>query len=415
MKFKDFHINIKIRMLTDFVSGFLGSMVFPFMTIYLVKHYDAKVAGGLLLINVVIGIIISFFGGYLADQYGRKRILLFSETLRVFAFVIMALSNSPWFESASITFLMMTVNTVCWGLSGPANSAMLIDISKPAQRKLIYTISYWGDNLAIAVGGIFGAFLFKDYLFELFVSLSFATMLIVLIIFFFIQESYLPEKADKSVSHVFKLLKTYREVFRDRLFILFVLAGILLLSIELQLSNYIAVRLSEDISVQQVLFWEIDGVRMLGILRTENTILVVLLSFLILRLSKKIKDQYLLFSGALLFTIGYSMISYVSHLWALLFFMMIATIGEVIRVPVEQSYIAAMPPKHARSSYMAVSGLTFHLAMLISTLTLILSEFVPPMMISMIIALTGCIAILIFAMIFNKLQDRMRKNGVAVD
>ena len=188
----------------------------------------------------------------------------------------------------------------------------------------------------------------------------------------------------------------------------FVLAGVLLLSIEFQLTNYIAVRLSEHMPAQQFLHWQIEGIHMLGFLRTENTILVVLLSFIVLRFSKKMNDRLLLFGGMLLFVTGYSLISYVSHVWALLFFMVIATIGEVTRVPVEQSYIAAMPPKHAKASYMAVTGLTFHVALMISALTLTISEFLPALAISSIIALTGLIAIAIVAIIFNQLHERVK-------
>ena len=192
MRFRDFHKNIKIRLIENFISRFIGSMIFPFMSIYLAVHFGAKVAGLLLLINVFIGIGINFLGGYFADQFGRKKVMLFAETLRFLAFLTMMICNSPWFESAAITFAMMTVNSICWGLAGPANQAMLIDVSTPPQRKLMYSISYWANNLSIAVGGILGAFLFKDYLFELFLSLSIAAAVTAFLVAFFIDESHNP-------------------------------------------------------------------------------------------------------------------------------------------------------------------------------------------------------------------------------
>ncbi len=276
MRFRDFHKNIKIRLIENFISRFIGSMIFPFMSIYLAVHFGAKVAGLLLLINVFIGIGINFLGGYFADQFGRKKVMLFAETLRFLAFLTMMICNSPWFESAAITFAMMTVNSICWGLAGPANQAMLIDVSTPPQRKLMYSISYWANNLSIAVGGILGAFLFKDYLFELFLSLSIAAAVTAFLVAFFIDESHKPVVEElRPAEHVMQLLSTYKRVFQDRLFVLFTIAGVLILSMEFQLTNYIGIRLSEEMPTQQFLFWKFDGVQTMGFLRSENTIMVV--------------------------------------------------------------------------------------------------------------------------------------------
>ncbi|MGM0865407.1 MAG: hypothetical protein ACQEWF_12095 [Bacillota bacterium] len=90
--------------------------------------------------------------------------MMWAETLRFFAFVAMMFSNSPWFSSPLITFFMMTVNSLCWGLASPANQAMLIDVSTREQRKMIYSITYWSNNIFIAIDGMAGAFLFKGFI-----------------------------------------------------------------------------------------------------------------------------------------------------------------------------------------------------------------------------------------------------------
>ncbi|WP_254391733.1 hypothetical protein [Terribacillus sp. DMT04] len=75
MRFRDFHPNIKIRLIESFVSSLIGSMVMPFMTIYLAMHFGAKVAGILLLVNVFLGIGMSLLGGYFSDVFGRRKIM----------------------------------------------------------------------------------------------------------------------------------------------------------------------------------------------------------------------------------------------------------------------------------------------------------------------------------------------------
>lgn len=408
MRFRDFHKNIKIRIVEAFMSSFVGAMIFPFMAIYLASHFGAKMTGMLLLVNVFVGIGINFIGGYFSDQFGRKKVMMTAEVLRFLAFFTMMLSNSPWLESAFITFLMMTVNSICWGLAGPANQAMLIDVSTPEQRKLMYSITYWAKNLSIAFGGILGAFLFKDYLFQLLMGLTSVSLLIVFLVVFFIEESYTPSKTVtlKAGEHVKKLLTNYRQVMQDRLFVLFVIGGVLVLSMEFQLTNYIGIRLSEEMPAQPFLFWEVDGINMIGFLRTENTILVAMMLLFSTKVIDKFKDQNVLVLSCFIFTIGYGVIAYSNNIWILFFMMIILTIGEVMRVPVEQSYMASIPPEDARSQYMAFNGLKFNLSMLIASLTVSISAFLPSAVMAVIITGIGLTGTLIYLSIVSGLEER---------
>ncbi|MCT2537695.1 MFS transporter [Aquibacillus koreensis] len=408
MRFRDFHKNIKIRIIESFISRFVGSMIFPFMAIYLAYHFGAKVAGLLLMFNVLVGIGVNFIGGYFADQFGRRKVMLFAEILRLLAFVTMMICNSPWFLSPTVTFLMMTVNSICWALAGPANQAMLIDVSTPDQRKLMYSIMYWANNLSIAIGGIIGAFLYQDYLFELFIVLSLVAGVIVFLVAFFIQESYVLEKNEKykASQHVVRIFTSYQKVLQDRLFVLFVIAGVFVMSMEFQLTNYIGIRLSDEMPMQTFLAWEIDGVKMMGILRSENTILVALIALFVTKVSGRFKDRSMLVTSCFLFTMGYAIISYSNNIWLLLLVMVILTIGEVFRVPVEQAYMAAIPPDDARSAYMAFNGLKFNLGMLIASITVTLSSYLSTLLMTIIITSIGLIGTWIYFVITPDLDKR---------
>lgn len=411
MRFRDFHKNIKIRIIETFMSRFIGSMIFPFMSIYLAVHFGAKVAGLLLLINVFVGIGINFLGGYFADQFGRKKIMLFAETLRFLAFLTMMVCNSPWLVSAPTTFAMMTINSICWGLAGPANQAMMIDVSTPPQRKLMYSITYWANNLSIAIGGILGAFLFKDYLFELFLALSAASAITASLVAFFIAESYTPVKSEiRPSQHIKQLFINYGKVMNDKLFVFFTVAGVLILSMEFQLTNYIGIRLSEEMPSQRFLYWQIDGVQTMGILRSENTILVVILMLFVTRIPHKLKDPTVLVWSCFFFSLGYAALAYSNNLFILFSMMAILTVGEVFRVPVEQSYMAAIPPDDARSSYMAFNGLKFNLSMLIASVTVTLGSIFPTAIMAGFILTIGLAGTLILKMISPELD--IRKEGV---
>lgn len=409
MNFFQFHRTIKIRIVESFLTSAITSMIFPFMAIYLSENFGLKTAGLLLMINVGMGIVMNFFSGYFADSFGRKKLIVFAESLRFLAFATMMICNSPWYSNPTITFCMMTVNAICWGLSGPATSAMLIDVSKPEQRKSMYTIMYWASNLALAFGGIMGGILFRDYLFELFVALTIATAVAWILITFFIQETYVPKKTEKKspFKHVGNLFSNYSTVFRDKVFILYTFAGILVVSMEFQLAYYISIRLEEIFPKQDLFGWTVGGLEIIGLLRSENTILVVILMLFAGALASKWKDRHVLVGSCLLFVTGYAIISYTDNMWLLIIAMAAASFAEVVRVPVQQNYLAHLPPEESRSSYLAVDALTYNLSLLISSVTVTLSAFLPAIGTTVFITAIAGVGVLILAILAPALDKRV--------
>jgi MFS transporter, DHA1 family, multidrug resistance protein B len=415
MRFRDFHPNIKLRIIFGFFSEIIGSMIFPFMAIYFAVHFGAKLTGVLLIVNIVVGALVGFYGGYLSDLMGRKRLMVTAEVLRSVSLVIMTLANSPWFESPVLTFVMFLVGSICWGIEGPATDAMLIDVSKPAERKLMYAIMYWSANLSIAIGGAVGAFLFEDYLFYLFIGMTIMSIVVAFVLIFFIEESFFPKQVVKQRTGKFQaftdIFQSYKTVAADKVFILFVIAGLFIQSLEFQLTNYIAVRLHEQMAEQNVFQWTVDGLKMTGILRTENTVLVVLFAALVTKLITKYKDKHVFLTSIVLFTIGYTAISYFDNIWVLFMAMLIATLGELMRVPVQQSYMAAIPPDDKRSSYMAVGALTYQGSMILASLSVTLGAILSKEMMSIFLLITGLIGFLIINRIIPSLEQRVQNQG----
>jgi DHA1 family multidrug resistance protein B-like MFS transporter len=419
MKFKDFHPNIKLRIIETLLSGSVFGMIYPFMTIYYSEHLGKMLTAILLFANIVIGIVVSLYGGYVSDRLGRKKPWVFADGIRFFSILTMAFVNGPFVESdklsALITIAMMFINSICSGFSGPASRAMLIDVSTSENRKSLYSILYWINNLSIAIGALLGGFLFKEYLFELFCLLSFILFISNIILIFFITETYTPKNNrqddTKKLKGMGDVFQQYRTVLNDSTFILFTLGYLFVVSLEVQLTSYIGIKLNETFPYQTLLsihniHVSVDGISILGILRAENTILIVLCTYLVNTLVNKYSDQNVWFVGLILYSVGYIVVSYSDHAWVLIGFMFIASIGELMYIPIHNSYLAELPPENLRSSYLAVSDFVTRGSLLIAYLSIMVSEYLAPLFMSILFIMIAVVGLSLLLRVRQGLEVR---------
>lgn len=421
MKLRDIHPNIKLRLVMQFLGSLISMAVIPFMAIYFTQKIGATKTGIILIIIVISGVIGGFIGGHISDKIGRKKIMIYAELGLLLSYLFIALCNSPWFNLPYISAAFFIINMFCGGMFQPAAQAMIIDVTNSESRKLVFTISYWLGNLSTAIGGIIGAFLFKNYLFELFIGISLISLLSVFVTIFFISETYSPVPSPKSSHHQKKfssieMFQTYSTVLKDKLFMFYILGAILIFTLEQSLSNYIGIRLEKDIPQQSASLFGIDfivdGTKMLGFLRTENTILVVLLSSVVLFLFKKCSDRWTLVIGMLIFSICFSAFASSNSVLFLFVAMFIGTIGELMYVPIKQAMIGELAPSNARSTYMAFNSLTAYGAMIVSSLLIIVGEWVRPIYMSVLLLILGLTGTFLYYIITKTLYAKVSESNV---
>ncbi|WP_068775688.1 MFS transporter [Paenibacillus sp. FJAT-26967] len=414
MKFTDFHPNVQIRIGMHFMTGMLSNMVLPFMAVYFAKTLGTTAAGLAVMASISAGVVTTFMGGYYADRIGRKKLMLTAELICAAAYMTMALANSPWLQSPYLTLIMSVVVGAGWGLSRPASDAMLIDVTEPDSRKFMYRITYWLNNLSISIASLAGAFLFSSYLFELLIAVTVITVISFLFTWLYLSETLQPYQQEHAVRYSsavgspLAVLKSYRQVFRDRTFMIYVSASLLMVSVEFNLTEYIAIRMEKEIdsvSLLPGLWQEISGLELLGILRTENTIAIVVLSLFTGYLLKKRADTKTMFIGLFLNIAGYSYLVFGSSPWALILLMLVATIGELIYVPIKQAFLVNIVPDHARSSYMAINGMLYSGAHFVCAINVIIGGFLPAWGMGILIFFTGCTGMLLLATILPQLSQ----------
>lgn len=118
-EFKGFHKIVQLRILLIFISSFASNMIFPFMSIYLVKNTTVSTASLTISIGVIVNFLANIIGGYYADVIGRKKLMVISEGLKATVFFLMMLTNSPWYSSPYVTAIGFIFYNLCSGLYSP--------------------------------------------------------------------------------------------------------------------------------------------------------------------------------------------------------------------------------------------------------------------------------------------------------
>ncbi|WP_163855971.1 MDR family MFS transporter [Paenibacillus elgii] len=408
--FRKYHKNLKIRIYDVFINGLCSTMYLPFMGIYFADRLGAELTGILMIITVLFGFSAGLYGGYFADLSGRKKIMVTAASLRLMALIVMLVANTLMMNPVILTFISILIISACSGASDPVSEAMVVDVTNSDNRKSVYNFLYWFRNLSSVLGGVAGGFLFKDHLQLILLISAFLSALSLVLVSVFITETYTPPIQRTLVKRrvLHELVVNYIRVSKDRTFMIFTLATLLFFSLEFQMSNYIGIRLGKELPSQiYYLFgfgFNLDGVKLLGLLRAENTFVVVAFTLLIGLLVKRYKDTKVLTAGLLIYTAGYFILGFSNVPLLLLSAMLIATVGEIMFWPVRQKYLAELIPEDARSSYMAVNSLVFQGARVLASLSITLGAVITSFFMSTLYLFIGLISIYLFHMVIGQIK-----------
>jgi len=142
MRFKDFHRNVKIRIYVLAVLGIAQSAVYPFMAVYFARHFGEIVTGILFAASILASVVGGAVSGYAADRIGRKKLMVGAEIVFLLSYLLTAAANSPWWESPVATAATFFLINVSWGIYGPADEAMLLDVtSKVPVRVVLFHVT----------------------------------------------------------------------------------------------------------------------------------------------------------------------------------------------------------------------------------------------------------------------------------
>ena len=317
----------------------------PYMAIFFNKDLSTPIyyVGLIFFALAIASTFCQIFGGYMADFYGRKRTMAMGSAvgLLIYAGIIAELFLHGSFLQITVLFVATSISG---GLLFPAATAKVADVTSSAEREKGYAVYRIMANAGWAVGPLLGSVIVNSGIVWIFmvVEVTLGIQLILITVL-------LSESGKTGISTVRSGRKLGDFIVIDFGLLIFS-AGTLLLMI-----------LTSQFSVTLPLYASLKAnipLSSIGLIFAVNGIVVVLGQFPVTSLVSKMREVDGVIAGIIIYMVGYLLVGFSYTLPALMFDMVIITMGENFVTPTISSIISRMAPSAKIGRYMAFNGMS---------------------------------------------------------
>lgn len=419
MKWRDWDVNLKVRLIGEGVFNILFWMFFPFMAIYFSDHFGQEMSGYLLIFSQIIGTVIGLFGGYCADHFGRKRMMVFAAIGQTVCFAFFAWANSPWFVSPWVTFISFSLLGLFGQLYWPASSAMIADVVPEKHRAGVFAVFYTSINVTVVIGPLLGAIFFFDNRFAFLSVCTVVSAGLIWALQHWIHET-VPQTVQPSndtdsgkgwTQHLKNQLSDYRVIFTDHIFLLYILAGVLVAQTFMQLDLLIAVYTTNKVPLQSLLSfgdWKfmVSGKDLFSMMVSMNGLCVSLLTVLVTKWMTKFREGNVFMSSAFCYGIAMILMGSTLNVWLLLCGVVLFSWAELMTVGVQDSFIAKLAPENLRGQYFAAAGLRFSLGRTIAPIAIPMTVWFGYTWTFVVLGTVAFLGMIIYGLMFSMFYRR---------
>ncbi len=377
-----------------FIDRVGGALLYPFFALYFTGRFgvgmtEVGILFGLYAVSSFVGQLI---GGTFSDRFGRRSILIFSLITTSTSTLLLGIVNSLMLFYVLVIFVGLIVES-----GQPARQAMVADLLTEEKRAEGYAIMRVVFSLAVAIGPAVGAFLVSQSYMALFVADAVISMTAAIVVWRFMPETKPVAKESQTAESGESGSGGYGAILRDRLFILYLGAGILVSLIGMNLFTTLGVYLRDGFGVPGQGY---------GLLLSMNAMLVVVFQLPIGRRAEGFPPMLMMAVGSVIYGFGFGMFAFVNTTLLFVTAMIVLTIGEMIFMPVSQSLVARFAPEDMRGRYMAIYGVSWSLPFAFGPLLAgIVMDNGDPRMLYWISGLLGLLAAAAYVGLHTKMRD----------
>jgi MFS family permease len=340
-----------------------GTMVLPFLVLYMTKHFNYSEAdAGLVLAVYGVGALITAPTiGKISDKVGSFKIMKASLFLTGFMFFIYTFISS-YYLILGFTFLLAVINEAF----RPANLSLISEVVTPAQRRTAFALNRLAINLGMSIGPVVGGLLTLIN-FSIIFYVDGITSLIAALFLVTSKWKKIEEPEDSSVL-IGNGEGKHLGALRDKNLVFFLLALIPVAMVFFQHMSTMPLFLVQDLGFSPATY---------GALTIVNTGLIILIEVPLNNYLSTWSDKKNLTIGATLTAIGFGGMAFAHDILFLIITIVIWTFGEMIVFPASAAYVSEIAPVKKRGEYMGFFQMSFSISFMVGPWlgTLILENF----------------------------------------
>lgn len=318
-----------------------GTMVIPFMTIYLTQHYGVTIAkAGFVMSLFGLGAIIgALTGGKLVDRVGYYYVQIVALIGGGTMFIVLGQMHS--YSSICITTFILAIMNESFR---PANTVAIAHYSKEQNRTRSYSLNRLAINLGWAVGGALGGVIASFNYSLLFWVDGITNLLAACLLYITLS----PKRNKATEVKTKEPGEIIHSVYKDRAYLSFIVLVFLFALCFFQLFTTIPVFFKEKFHLS-VLF--------IGMVMALNGLIIALFEMItIFKLEGRRPSLHFISGGVLLVCIAFLILNIPPLNYAIIavIAMLILTFGEILAMPFMNAYWIGRTMQNNRGQYAAL-------------------------------------------------------------
>lgn len=330
------------------VVNSVGIFVFPFMTLYLTGRLgmNQSDAGTFLFVISMVYIPAGFIGGKLADKLGRKRLMVVTQIISAALYIPCGFAVFSKYVP-----LLILISVFFDGITDPARSAMMTDLTTPENRRTAFSFTYLGHNLGFALGSLIAGFLFEHALSWLFWGNAIAVFVATFIVAMKVPET---KPTQQQIDATIGTGSTEEAHQGNLVQALLSRPFLIIFTMITTWYGFVYAQHRFALPLQAKAIFGVSGAAIFGTCMTLNAVLVIFLSTPVMALTKKWKPINSVALAGIFYAVGFGMIGISRNIWLLYFSTILWTLGEIVNATNEGAYVANHTPISHRGRFNAV-------------------------------------------------------------
>lgn len=256
---------------------------------------------------------------------------------------------------------------------------MVADVVAEKDQSSVFAVFYTMNNVMVVIGPLLGGIFYPQHFFYLLLVAGIFCAIVATVLFIYLEETAPLWAKTTGTWYTFfvEQLKNYRLIAKDRTFLLFIIAGVLVAQTFMQLDILIPVYVKDVVSEQTLIstdHWSLSlsGEKAFSVLIAENGLLVALFTVAVTKWMGNYKEKSVFVWSSLLYGLAIFFFGQTTSLWIMVILIGIFTLAELMTVGLQQTFVARLAPDHMRGQYFAAASLRFTLGRMIAPLVLTL-------------------------------------------